>query len=277
MFSFASAAYYYNELELKGWNGLDERQKAAHRDFKFIKMIWGSYGKPAKMAHSETLIAVLQKEYSNIKACVVCRPLGDFKDYFGLTHKEIYDRMVERFNEEVEDKDGVKMSYIDKLLPHVTELARTYNANPFGNGFHRDNFEVGLALMLYRSSTGIYLESKVTDHLTAWFKNNKYFIYRAAPSELESEDIDGVIYFREDDTPALEISIKCLHALTEKSVNQWRAPVSEGGKGKTRPKIYIGVREYDDTNESELVFESIRVDDKSMVELLKESFALKYK
>lgn len=285
LYNFNEAAVIYEGIQ-ESWK--DRSVKISTEVFKarsnylFVLDIWDSYNMPAGMTKPETLVGVLKTRFSNVEACRVCRPLGDFKDFNNASHEEIYNLMVQSFKENRIDARGNFESYVSLLYPYAKKLSGKYNNYTTKTGELKDNdkyfnqnaFEIGLSMMLYRSAIGIHLESYVSNYLEKLINNNGHsFEYRVAPSSMESDDIDGFICDSETGEELVLISIKTLNALTERSIfGTWRAPESKGGKGKTKPQIYIGVSDDEyNANKDTAVYKvsHIKVDDMGLKDLLK--------
>ena len=280
-YTFEQAEHISTEIEkswkekLK-WNDMDHEVRTVRSDFLFVKDVWDTYKMPEGMVKEETLVGILQRVFSNIRACKVCRPLGDFKDFDNASHREVYEALIEQFTQEKIDARGNKVSFLETLYPYAKDLADKYGYGKYGEYFSKSNvkFIKGLSIMFYRSAIGIYLESYVNHKLENKFNNSKEFVYKVAPSEMESKDVDGIIYRRDNGVVVANVSIKTLKALTNNSIfNNWRKPVDEGGKGKTLPDIYIGITndEYGDGTKTDMKIKTIEVDNMSMVDLLKAS------
>jgi hypothetical protein len=192
--------------------------------------------------------------------------LGDFKDFYKASHEDVYAALCDSFTEKRSQvSGGFEVSYLDVLYSHVKGLSERFNK--YGDKhFDRIAFERGLSIMLWRSAIGIYLESVVNDMLAARGELNEHFGWRAAPADWESLDVDGYFYRKFDEEPVVKASIKTLNALTEKSVAMWRKPVKQGGKGKTTPDIYIGIKDKDN-----LKLDVITVGGKTLKMLLAEA------
>lgn len=241
-YSFTTAERVFKNIEASyAGKLLSKDDRAGKSNFTFVKTIWDSYKIPKGMKKSETLIGVLKVKFNNVYACRVCRPLGDFKDYATFNHEEIYNTLIDLFQKVRNTADGGKDSYVDLLYPYAKSLSGRFNYSD--KYFDKDSFEEGISLMIYRSSIGIYLESYIHSAMIKWFDDNSdEFIYRIAPSEWESDDVDGIICRRDTDDVVVRISIKTLRAFTNESIfGEWRKPESEGGKGKTIPDIYLGI------------------------------------
>lgn len=271
MSSFEDSEFYFTAIE-GSWDSKDRVSFDVYRarsEFTFVKSVWDTYKMPEGMVKEETLIGVLKDRFSNIEACRVCRPLGDFKDFYKASHEDVYAALCAQFMlPRTPQGGGWSVSYVDVLYTHVKELSTRYNK--YGDKhFDRLAFERGLSIMLWRSAIGIWLESIVNDMLLEKFAGHEVFGYRSAPSEMESDDVDGYVYFLgEPDEVIVPISIKCLNALTEQSVANWRKDVRKGGKGKTTPKIYIGIKDKEVRK-----LEAIRVGGKNLKTLLAEAVA----
>lgn len=278
------AFYNYNEAKIKSdkieesWGSKEKTEFEIFKirsNFNLTKKMWDSYGIPEDMKKEETLVGVLQRRFSNIPACVKCRPLGNFHEFAGMSHEEIYNKLVEEFTKQRMDARGNLESYVSLLYPYMKDLSGRYNnwnGKDYDKYFHRLQFEQGLSIMLYRSSIGIWLEAIVNEYLTDKFENHREFFYKVAPSSMESDDIDGIIYRRDTEEVAVRISIKTMGAFTNNSIfGTWRKEESKGGKGKTLPDIYIGIED-----ENDIKIKVIKVDNKSLKDLLlsSRSFAM---
>lgn len=268
MLPFEDSEYYFNTIEA-AWETKEKLPFDVYRartDFYFVKNVWDSYKMPEGMKLEETLIGVLKERFSNIEACRVCRPLGDFKDFYKASHQDVYEALCASFMlPRTPQGGGWSVSYIDVLYSHVKDLSARYNK--YGDKhFDRVSFERGLSIMLWRSAIGIFLESVVNDMLAARGELNENFGWSAAPADWESLDVDGYFYRKFDGEPVVKASIKTLNALTERSIANWRKPVKQGGKGKTVPDIYIGIKDKDN-----LKLDVILVNGKSLKVLLAEA------
>lgn len=247
------------------WKDMDHETRTVRNDIGFVKNVWDTYKMPDGMKKEETLVGVLQRDFSNIRACKVCRPLGDFKDFDNATRREVYESLIEQFTKTRIDARGNKLSYLEALYPYAKDLADKYGWGSYGEWFSKSNkmFIQGLSIMFYRSAIGIYLESYINHKLENKFNNSKEFVYKVAPSEMESKDVDGIIYRRDNGAVVVNVSIKTLGAFTNESIfNNWRKPVDKGGKGKTLPDIYIGItnEEYGDGIKTDMRITTINVD-----------------
>lgn len=266
-YSFQTAARIYKDIE-NSYSGriISKESFAGKSNFLFVKKIWDSYKMPQGMKKSETLIGVLKEKYSNIYACRACRPLGDFKDYATMNHEEIYNTLINLFQVNQKTADGGIDNYADLLYPYAKFLSARFNYKNNDKYFNKKAFEQGLSLMIYRSTIGIYLESYIHTLMIKNFDRSNEFVYRIAPSEWESDDVDGIICRRDTDDIVVRISIKTLKAFTEDCIfGEWRKPELEGGKGKTLPDIYMGI-----SDEKDIKVETILVD-KSLKQLLLDS------
>lgn len=232
--SFLNIENYWIDREV---NRLSREDYKRMQYFIFVKSVWDSYRAP--VSDADTCVGVLQSVFSNLKKCRVCRPLGDFKDLNKMNHEDIYDLWVDNMNKLEEDSEGNMVSFFDVLIPHVQKLAFSLGKS---NIKYEEYIFEGFAIMFYRASIGISLESRVIKELKNVYKNDKRVYVEAATPEMESDDIDAVVKRKSDDEVILNISIKCLGALTASSIATWR---DVNGKNKTAPEVYIGFEKED--------------------------------
>lgn len=216
----------------------------ARSNLYFVKTIWDNYKMPDGMVESDTLINLLKVSFPDVESARVCRPLGDFKDFYDMSCEEIYDAWVDSFTQLRVVSDGGMRSFINVMFDSAVELSARlqgvgskYNSHKY---FSRESFELGLSIMLYKCSLGVMLEAKTVRYFEKVYESNPLVFFSAAPTSMERDDVDAVLYSRDSEEVLVKISIKCLGALSDKSLSKWRAPKSKGGKGKSIPEVYMG-------------------------------------
>lgn len=216
--------------------------RGKYGDYLFtVKKIWDNYSNPAGMGPTESIIYKLSLVFPDVKATQVKRPLGDFKDLLTLSYEEIYDALCDRLDARHRNKDGKWQSFMEVSYDHADYLIREYMAK--SKLLSRSQFYDAMSMMLYKSAEGIFLEGEVSRLLAKQIEASalsKRFRYEEAPASMEGQDVDGVIIDKKTEKIAVYISIKTDGALTEKTMRHYRKPKDQGGKGKTKPDIYIG-------------------------------------
>ena len=237
---------------------------SANKAYFSVKNIWDDFAAPKGMGEKDSLIYELARLFPDVKPARIKRPLGEFKDLLHLSHEEIYLELCNRMMEDRNAADGRIMSYPEALWPYAQNLMRAHTERSewlSEGGFYR-----GLSLMLYRSAMGIFLEAETSRLLTAKLEGSKLskrFRYEEAPSNMENQDVDGLVIDLETEKPIALISVKTLGALTEKTVKRYRE-----GKGKTKPDLYYGFKTPADGVAGRLSV--ISPDGRSLQQILKE-------
>lgn len=237
-----------------------------------VKNIWDNYSNPKGMGKTASLIYEIERIFPDLEAAHRKRPLGEFKDLLDMPYDEIYEVLATRMTDWHTTKDGETKSFVEAIWPHARELIAKHMEDY--QQLSRVEFFRGISLMLYGSMDGIWLEGETSRLLARSFEESKLgkrFRYEEAPYTMEKEDVDGVVIDKQTEEIVCCISIKSKKALSQHTVDTYRKPRSEGGKGKTRPDIYCGFESIYAGSQADLKW--IEVDGRSLKTILREAIA----
>lgn len=232
-----------------------------------VKAIWDNYANPEGMNGRESLIYELERVFPKDEAACKHRPLGEFKELLDLEHEAIYEELINRFMKLRENRDGEMQSFMSACWLHAEDLYEEYMKKK--DHLTEREFYKGMSLLLFQSTLGIYLEGEADRQLEVLINDSKLgrrFRYEEASWELEREDVDAIIVDRKTNQVVVNISIKCLGALSQKTVDTYRLK-----KKKTKPAIYLGFASLQAAEDRML--SSIKVDGKGLRTLLKEAIS----
>lgn len=245
--------FYQAETEWRyadaDWRKRTPRGKKNKTLINFYKKCWDNYVPYFK---GETTIAYLAKRFPSDKLCRSYFPIGDFKVMRSLEVAEVYENLLERYNEPIVDKNGKTSSIYKATGGFMLGMWRKYN--PHEREIDIDDFNIALALETYRNSLGIYIEHKTHTAKKKEYKDHRYYGYREADFNEEKTDIDGVLFSLQNPKLILhKYSIKSMGALEDKSISTKRYnPESP----KLAPTHYIGYSSY----ESNILIEKLATD-----------------
>lgn len=203
--------------------------------YELVRGVWNNYDKI--VPDRQTVTNILARLFPDLYNFRTYKPLGDFKDLdkLEMRHKDIYNLWIARSSEDKywSEHNNRDITILNVLVQQVRRVCRE-KAIPELSLFM---IEKCWAMMMYNMSLGMAAELSISRALVEKYVNNPKYFYAPAPAELESDDIDGIFYYRDTTEIYKRVSIKCYGALSMKSLRKWRFE-----KKKTKPDLYIGFK-----------------------------------
>lgn len=215
----------------KDWRDRNANDRVINKQQAFFLKIWDN--QKASLPEGQALIPVLKRYFPSDKYCNQMVPLGYFKDLAGMSHKDIYNLWIERFNQPLTSINGKTTT--------MKNFCGAYMMRKWEEEFKTKllvpEVSRAMSLRLYRGSAGMVLEDRVHAALADLYKGSGIYTYTPAGQHYERTGIDGYAYYtsRPDIHPH-RYSIKNFHTINDiEFLMETRTK-----HGKTLPTHYVG-------------------------------------
>jgi hypothetical protein len=218
--------------------------------YKFCTGIYNNHQE--LVPDEETLPAVVRRAFPRDQDCQNLKMLGEFKKLdLSLSRKDIYNLWVKRFKRIRQDGVQPDLSILKIFVSQVRKAQRTLLETPLSN----ETIVKVASTILYHLSKGVWLEIKVIASQIERYSKSEFLRFKAADCNLESADVDAILYNKDTRENVEIISIKTEGALSISSIRKWRDKVRKKNEnyfrrtGRRRPEVtvWIGVKDEHDT------------------------------
>lgn len=198
--------------------------------FVFVSGCWDNYDCLISEENGGSIINRISKFFYEDENCKKMHPLGDFKDYNGLSDSDVYDKYMERLESTFANINGRDCSLLDFIVLCIRKMKKFlhYDAVKFKNS---EEVVSILGALFFRTIPGIKNELMVLNELNRKNVYGEYYFY-LAPDDFESFDVDIIGENKEGNK--VYFSIKHGRAFDNNSLYKFRFV-----KGKMKPDFYL--------------------------------------
>lgn len=226
--------YNYKNQALMTVEEIKQQFTYNYKPFWYFRSVWDNYQqKQTGLADGDGVIPELARLFTKNKNTKYYKPLGDFKDFNKpetVSQEDIYNHWLNEFNKVQFTIEGPK-TFKEVSLERAYDLQNKVLGKKIYTPYE---IARGLSFMLWRCAEGMRLEIEVLIELQKRF-NTPLRKIKAAPGWYETYDVDAVM-INEKGQDIMYISIKNLGALSEETMNRYRAK----NDNKKKPMIYMG-------------------------------------
>lgn len=200
--------------------------------------VWDNYRK--LVPDTQTAIKCISRIFKEDRHCRKSHPLGDFKDYKGLSVEETYNAMKNRAENVFTIYKGRKINMMDFIYMHLKRKMEILGLNQVD--FTQEIVVANFSAMLARTIKGIKAEEIALLMMQDILDQHGHG-WRAvlAPPEMEREDVDIIVYNRKGKVKEY-VSVKTGNAFADESLR-----VFKDVKKKTLPTLYVNAYRNDKT------------------------------